>query len=139
MHYFGLMHYPKEMQFMDAPRNQPLRRSSAPHCPTPAAVAYYTCGEGFAAAGRSVCMQLLPATYIQLCLCTFFQVLKSHRNACFCPGRRTNGPAFPWTQFMYDFFSIQILFPSIPMNRNILQVYNETPGHTPNPASICFP
>ena len=57
----------------------------------------------------------------------------------FCPGRRTNGPAFPGTQFMYDFFSIQILFPSIPMNRNILQVYNETPGHTPNPASIRFP
>ena len=45
----------------------------------------------------------------------------------------------PGTQFMYDFFSIQILFPSIPMNRNILQVYNETPGHTPNPASARFP
>ena len=93
MHYFGLMQYPKEMQFMDAPRNQPLRRSSAPHCPTPAAVVYYTLAEGFAAAcrslrgavptvlRRSVRMQPLPATYIQLCLCTVFQVLKPHLNA----------------------------------------------------------
>ena len=35
MHYFGLMQYPKEMQFMDAPRNQPCcgpARSTVRRC-----------------------------------------------------------------------------------------------------------
>ena len=33
------------------------------------------CAEGFAAAGRSMCMQPLPATYIELGSYTIFQVL----------------------------------------------------------------
>ena len=117
MHYFGSMQYPKEMQFMDAPRNQPLRRSSAPHCPTPAAVVYYTLAEGFAAAcrslrgavptvlRRSVRMQPLPATYISNSAYVLFSSTKKNHISMHAVYVR--------------FFSIQIPFPGMPMNRNI--------------------
>ena len=97
-----------------APSDDAGRRYCTAAC-CPARTVLTPTGRLRAAAGRSVCMQRLPATY----------------TAWLCP-LGTRDAVYVW------FFSIQILLPSIPMNRNILQVCNETPGHTPNLASIRF-
>ena len=106
MHYFGLMQYPKEMQFMDAPRNQPLRRSSAPHCPWlayrwqvvgPTGPLLRTCSTlrrpaSVASAGCSVRMQR-PPTVVGRGQCRIharpvcMQLLPATYMAWLCPGR----------------------------------------------------